>query len=106
MTENWYIARMAHTRGRLFTGHNWQDGLITIANAHLLAACPNRFLLELNMTPNPLLQGLFKEKLAIKDGYLDIPDKPGLGVELIEGLTEQYPFIPGRYNKPDPGMPA
>ncbi len=104
LTENWYIARMAHTRGRLFTGHNWQDGLITIANAHLLAAIPNRFLLESNMTANPLKEGLFKEKLAVKNGYLDIPDKPGLGVELIEGLAEQYPYIPGWWNKPDPGM--
>jgi L-alanine-DL-glutamate epimerase-like enolase superfamily enzyme len=105
MTENWYIARMADTRGRLFTGHNWQDGLITIANAHLLAAVPNRFLLETNMTANPLKEGLFKEKLTVKNGYLDIPDKPGLGVELIEGLAEQYPYIPGYWNKPDPGMP-
>jgi L-alanine-DL-glutamate epimerase-like enolase superfamily enzyme len=106
MTENWYIARMAHTRGRLFTGHNWQDGLITIANAHLLAAVPNRFLLETNMTPNPLKEGLFREKIAVKNGYLDIPDKPGLGVELLEGLEEQYPYIPGWWNKPDPGMPG
>jgi galactonate dehydratase len=105
MTENWFIAGMAHTRGRLFTGHNWQDGLITITNAHLLAAVPNRFLLETNMTPNPLKEGLFKEKLVVKNGYLDIPDKPGLGVELIEGLAEQYPYIPGWWNKPDPGMP-
>jgi L-alanine-DL-glutamate epimerase-like enolase superfamily enzyme len=105
MTENWYIARMAHTRGRLFTGHNWQDGLVTIANAHLLAAIPNRFLLETNMTANPLKEGLFKEELIVKNGYLDIPDKPGLGVELIEGLEEKYPYIPGWWNKPDPGMP-
>ncbi len=105
MTENWYIARMAQTRGRLFTGHNWQDGLITVANAHLLAAVPNRFLLETNMTPNPLKEGLFKEKLVVKNGYFDIPDKPGLGVELIDGLAEQYPYIPGWWNKPDPGMP-
>ena len=105
MTEAWYIARMAHTRGKLFTGHNWWDGLVTIANAHLLAAIPNRFLLESNMTPNPLKEGLFKEKLAVKNGYLDIPDKPGLGVELIEDLDKQYPYIPGRWNIPDPGMP-
>jgi L-alanine-DL-glutamate epimerase-like enolase superfamily enzyme len=105
MTENWHIARMANTRGKLFTGHNWQDGLITIANAHLLAAIPNRFLLETNMTPNPLKEGLFKEKAVVKNGYLDLPDKPGLGVELIEGLAEMYPYIPGPWNIPDPGMP-
>lgn len=105
MTENWHLARMADSRGKLFTGHNWQDGLVTIANAHLLAAIPNRFLLETNMTPNPLKEGLFKEKLAVRNGYLDIPDKPGLGVELIEGLAEKYPYIPGHWNKPDTGMP-
>lgn len=105
MTENWYIARMANTRGKLFTGHNWQDGLITIANAHLLAAVPNRFLLETNMTANPLKEGLFKEKVVVRDGYLDVPEKPGLGVELADDLAEKYPYIPGHWNMPDPGMP-
>jgi L-alanine-DL-glutamate epimerase-like enolase superfamily enzyme len=100
------MARMAHTRGKLLCPHNWQDGLITAANAHLMAAVPNRFLLESNMTPNPFKEGLFKEKLAVKDGYLDVPTKPGLGVELKEGLEEQYPPLPGNWNRPDPDMPA
>jgi len=106
VTECWHMARMAHTRGKLLCPHNWQDGLVAIANAHLLAAVPNRFLLETNMTPNPLKEGLFKEKVAVKNGYLDIPNKPGLGVELKEGLEELYPPIPGPWNIPDPDMPA
>ena len=105
VTETWHMARMAHTRGRLFCPHNWQDGLVAIANAHVMAAAPNRFLLESNMTPNPLKEGLFKEKLAVKNGYLDIPDKPGLGVELKEGLAERYPPLPGPWHVPDPDMP-
>jgi L-alanine-DL-glutamate epimerase-like enolase superfamily enzyme len=105
MTETWQMARWAHTRGKLFCPHSWQDNLVAIANAHVMAAVPNRFLLETNMTPNPLKEGLFKEKLAVKDGYLEIPDKPGLGVELKEGLAEQYPPIPGPWNIPDAGMP-
>ena len=106
MTEAWHMARMAHTRGVHFCAHNWQGGMVTIANAHLMAACPNRLMLESNMTPNPLKEGLFKETLAVRDGYLDLPDGPGLGVELREGLAEQYPFIPGPWNIPDPGMPG
>jgi galactonate dehydratase len=106
VTECWRMARMAHTRGKLLCTHNWQDGLVAIANAHLMAAVPNRFLLETNMTPNPLKEGLFKDKLAVKNGYLDIPNKPGLGVELKEGLEELYPPIPGPWNIPDPDMPA
>jgi len=70
-----------------------------------MAAVPNRFLLESNMTPNPFKEGLFKERLAVENGYLDIPDKPGLGVEMREGLAEEYPYIPGPWNLPDPGMP-
>jgi galactonate dehydratase len=79
--------------------------LITIANAHLLAAVPNRFMLETNMTANPLKEGLFKEKVVVRNGYLDVPEKPGLGVELAEGLAEKYPYIPEHWNMPDPGMP-
>ncbi len=105
VTEAWHMARMAHTRGKLLCAHNWQDGLVTIANAHLMAASPNSFLLETNMTPNPLKDGLLKEKLPIKDGHLQLSNKPGLGVELREGLEEQYPPIPGPWNIPDPGMP-
>lgn len=84
------MTRMAHTRGKLLRPHNWQDGLVAIVDAHLTAASTNRFLLETNIPPNPLKEGLFKEKLAVKNGYLDIPDKPGLGVDLKEGLEVQY----------------
>jgi hypothetical protein len=97
---------MAYTRGKLFCPHNWQGDLVTVANAHIMAAVPSRFLLEYNMTPNPLKEGVFKEWFGVKDGYCTLNDKPGLGVELKEGLEEMYPPVPGPWNKPDPGMPA
>jgi L-alanine-DL-glutamate epimerase-like enolase superfamily enzyme len=105
VTECWHMARMGHTRGKPICPHNWQDGLVNIANAHLMAAVPNRFMLESNMTPNPFKEGLFKETLAVKNGHFDVPNKPGLGVELKEDLEELYPPIPGNWNMPDPGMP-
>ncbi len=105
VTEAWYMARMAATRGKPLCPHNWQDGMVGVANAHLMAAVPNRFMLESNMTPNPFKEGLFKEKFAVKDGHIEVPEKPGLGVELKEGLEEQYPPIPGPWNIPDPQMP-
>ena len=105
VTECWHMARMAATRGKLLCPHNWQDGLVCVANAHLMAAVPNRFMLESNMTPNPFKEGLFKEKFSAVNGYIDVPDKPGLGVELKEGLAELYPPIPGNWNRPDPDMP-
>ena len=67
------------------------------ANAHLMAASPNRFLLEMNMTPDPLKEGVLKDGPVVKNGYFDLPDKPGLGVELKEGLEEMYPPLPGAF---------
>jgi L-alanine-DL-glutamate epimerase-like enolase superfamily enzyme len=105
VTETWYMARMAHSRGKLICPHNWQDGLVCVANAHLMAAVPNRFMLESNMTPNPFKEGLFKQSFAAKNGYIDVPERPGLGVDLKDGLAELYPPIPGNWNMPDPDMP-
>ncbi len=105
ITEAWYMARMAHTRGKIFCPHNWQGGMVTIENAHLIASIPSRLILESNMTVNPLKEGVFKEPLVVKNGYLDLPDKPGFGVELQDDLERQFPYLPGRYNKPDPDMP-
>ncbi len=101
VTEAWYMARMAHERGILCCPHNWQGGMVTIANAHLMAAIPNRFLLESNMTANPLKENLFGEPLDVKDGYLDIPDRPGLGVQLRDDIQEEFPYIPGHWHRPD-----
>jgi L-alanine-DL-glutamate epimerase-like enolase superfamily enzyme len=105
VTECWYQAQMAHTRGKPICPHNWQGDLVAVANAHLLAAVPNRFMLESNMTPNPLKEGLFKEWFGVKNGYFTVPEKPGLGVELKEGLAEMYPPIAGPWSMPDPDMP-
>ncbi len=102
VTEAWHMARMANTRGKLLCTHNWGDGLMAMANAHLMAAAPNRFLLEMNMTPDPLREGVLQQAPVVKDGCLEIPDKPGLGVELREGLEEIYPAIPGACFLPDP----
>jgi L-rhamnonate dehydratase len=99
ITEAWHMARMAAQQGILCCPHNWQCGAVTVANAHLMAGIPNAFLLESNMTPNPLKEGLFNEPFKVVDGYLQVPDLPGLGVTLREGLEEQYPYIPGHWNK-------
>ena len=106
MTECWHMARMAASRGKLICPHNWQDGLITAANAHLLAAVPNRFLLESNMTPNPFKAGLFKEKFEAVNGYIDVPQKPGLGVELKRGSGGVVSADTGQLEHPRPGLSA
>jgi galactonate dehydratase len=61
--------------------------------------------LELNQTYNPFKEMIFKEPLVVKNGYMDLPDKPGFGVEVIPGIEKKYPYLPGNYWKPNPDLP-
>jgi L-alanine-DL-glutamate epimerase-like enolase superfamily enzyme len=109
VSEAWHIARVAALRGKFCCPHNWHGGLTTMMNAALVAAIPNRLVLELNQTFNPLKEEVFKDPLTVKKGYLDLPDKPGFGVELAGGadaLARKFPYLPGRYDKPNPDLPA
>jgi len=104
VSENWVIARMAHLRGIASIPHNWHGGGTTMANAHFVAAIPNREYCELNQTRNPLKEGIFKEPLTVAHGRMRLPDKPGFGVELIDDVEKVFPYVPGSFSKPNPHL--
>jgi L-alanine-DL-glutamate epimerase-like enolase superfamily enzyme len=108
VTEAWHIARLAYLNGKLCCPHNWHGGLTTMMNAALVAGIPNHLMLELNQTFNPLKEEVFREPLVVKKGYLDLPNKPGFGVELAasaEELARKFPYLPGHYYRPNPALP-
>jgi len=105
VTEAWHIARMAALRNKLCCPHNWHGGLTTMANAALVAAIPNRLMLELNQTYNPFKEEIFKDPLVVRKGYMELFDRPGFGVELIAGIARKFPFIEGTYYRPNPDLP-
>lgn len=100
ITESWYIARMANIRDMPFCPHNYQGGLTTMQNAHLAAGNPNLLLLEICECFDPLKDDVFKEPLVFKDGYIELSDKPGFGLEIIENIERKFPYIPGHYQRP------
>ena len=77
--------------------HSWHNGLMAMAHAHYVAALSNPRVLELCMIQGPLQWGILAEPPAIEEGWLVLPDRPGLGVELAEDLEERYPYIEGAY---------
>ncbi len=91
------IAEVAHRYGVGLCPHNWHNGLMTMANAHAVAALPNPKVLELCMIQGPLQWQILQAKPTITDGWLEIPDKPGLGVDIPEGLEARFPHIEGGY---------
>jgi L-alanine-DL-glutamate epimerase-like enolase superfamily enzyme len=102
VTEAWHISRMSHLREKLCAPHNWHGGLLTMANASLAAGIPNLLMLEVGRTFNPLREDVFKEPLVVGDGHMQLPNKPGFGLELIDDLEKRFPFLPGRYDRPRP----
>jgi len=88
---------MAHHYGVDCCPHSWHNGLMCMANAHAVAALPNPRVLELCMIQGPLQWEILAEQPNMRDGWLELPARPGIGVQLAEGVAERFPFIEGDY---------
>lgn len=84
------IARLAEANGIPCVLHNWANPISLAANLHLAAAIPNCSLVEYPILYNPLRTELVQDPRHPLNGYLEIPDRPGLGVELDEQAVRRY----------------
>ena len=98
-TENLTVTDL---RGITSIPHNWHGGGTTMANAHFVAGIPNGEYCELNQTYNPLKEGIFVEPLTVVRGVMELPDKPGFGMELVADVEKKFPYVEGGYTKPNP----
>lgn len=97
ITEMLRIGAVAKERGLKLYPHSWHNGLMGLANGHVVAALPVCEILEVCMIQGPLQWGIFEEPPSLVKGFLNFPDKAGFGVELAEGLETKYPHIEGHY---------
>ena len=83
---------MAHAMSRLVVPHTWGDPLGTVANLHLAASIQNTSYFEFPHDPpsfpNQVYQSTLKNPLIVKEGMVQLPQNPGLGVELQEWIFE------------------
>lgn len=89
------IATMAEVYGVLIAPHNPNGPLSTLASAHVCASIPNFFRCEFMVNDVAWRDEVLTHPLAIKDGYLHLSDRPGLGVDLIEETLGEHPGILG-----------
>ena len=78
--ETRLIAGMAEAYYGAVAPHNPLGPIATAACVHLDATIPNFMCQEFRS----LGEGYLKEPLTFRDGYVDLPTKPGLGIELDE----------------------
>lgn len=92
LLEGRRIADMADVHYIAIAPHNISGPIGTLASVHLCAAIPNFLALEWHAASVPFFDDLVKGRRGplIPKGYIAVPDKPGLGIELDEGIAYKY----------------
>lgn len=75
-----------------FNAHTWSSAINTAASLHLTASTPNYVVLELKPLPNPMQHELVKQPFEQRDGWIEVPERPGLGIEVDETVVNKYRF--------------
>jgi L-alanine-DL-glutamate epimerase-like enolase superfamily enzyme len=90
LTEAWRIAWMAYEHNIGWVPHGWNTAVGLAADLHLSAAMPVARYVEY-LTPSPYLDELITQPFRPDaEGYLNTPDKPGLGIELNRDALNRY----------------
>lgn len=92
-TEARKVTQLAADYGRLVVPHCWKTGIGIAASAHLCAAascCPYIEFLPAHLSDSVLRDELVSDELAMENGVIPLPKKPGLGIELNRDALERY----------------
>ncbi len=90
--ESRRVASMADTYEIMMAPHNYYSHLSTFMNAHLCSVIPNLKILETDFDSVPWRDDIITELPDIKNGYLSLPKKPGIGAELNEKEIARHPW--------------
>jgi L-rhamnonate dehydratase len=80
----------SYERHRLCVNHSYKTGINIAASLHFVAALPNTHYFEYCVEQGALRQTLTKQRFPVVDGEINVPEEPGLGVELDEKVVAKY----------------
>ena len=84
------IAHLAELHNRLVIPHAWLSDLLTAASLHLNAFLKRSVFEEFNVTRGPLSREIAVNPITMHDGFLDVPQRPGLGIEVDEAALKKF----------------
>jgi L-rhamnonate dehydratase len=90
ITETLRIADLARREGRRCILHSWSTGIIKAASLHVLAAMQEAEYFEYCVQTTELNRRLVRDQFPVVDGHVEIPNRPGLGIEIDEDLLNAY----------------
>ena len=85
------IAALGDVHSRPLAPHNIAGPIGTLASAHVCASIPNFLALEWHAASVPFFDELVTlDRPVIENGYVTVPDGPGIGAELDVDVTRRY----------------
>jgi D-galactarolactone cycloisomerase len=96
--EALFIAELAALSGIRCIPHCWGGAILIAATVHLLALLPDPHwglptdtpMLELDQSENPWRTEIVQEPLPFNDGFVAVPARPGLGIDVNEEAVRRY----------------
>lgn len=107
LTELKKIAALAEAEYVTMAPHNPMGPVASAINAQFDATASTFLIQEYHIDTESPRKDLVTEPYALKDGYLEVRDRPGLGLDLNEDYFKAHPYKPWRRGfpiKPDGSM--
>jgi len=86
------VIKMIEAENLSFSMHTWSSALNTAASVHLLASSTHGDCMDFKPHWSPMQHELVWDPWDQVQGYLEVRDKAGLGVEVVEEAVRKYAF--------------
>ena len=93
LTEAKRLLDLARPRGVLVCPGNWSTGILSAATVHFAAISPSTPCFEFvaaEIYGSPLRKAIRELGLPVMNGAIELPTRPGIGIELPDKLIERY----------------
>ena len=87
-----HVVKVIEAENLAFSAHTWSSALNTAASVHLLASSSHGLTMDFKPHESPMQHELVIDPWLQKDGFLEVRDKPGLGVTVNEDVVRKYGF--------------
>ena len=94
LMEGKKIAAMAEAKHIMISYHNPSGPISNAAILQLAATVPNFVIHEIMLTDGSFRKSITNEEVHFDDGYIMIPDKPGLGIDVNVDEVLNRPYTP------------